>query len=210
MLSYMFEKFRETTPESVHPIEKSASRKDFDRYKKWLELDEKQLQGKVILDVGSGDSQFGEYVEQHYPDTKVLRFDVRQDPDARVDFVARADKLALKEESIDLALAHASISNSPGEYMVSALKEIFSTIKDGGEIRVTPLLDVPFELSQERLRLIREYVADLENQGLATAEWKITETGERTTPKYGTIHETRYLLIIKKVKETANPNKTAP
>lgn len=199
MLFYMFERFRKTAPESVHPIEKSKSEKDFERYKKWLELDEGQLQRKTILDVGSGDSQFGEYVERRFPDTKVLRFDVRQDPDARVDFVARADQLPLKGESIDLALAHASISNSPGEYVVSALKEIFSAVKEGGEIRVTPLFDVPFELSQERLRLVRGYVTDLENQRLATAEWKITGTEERTTPKGQTIHETRYLLIIRKV-----------
>ena len=135
------------------------------RYRKWsFDFDENQLQGKTILDIGSADSRFGEYVEQQYPDTKVLRFDVRQEPDNRVDFIARADQIPLKAETIDLALAHASIAQNSGEYVIMALEEIFSVIKKGGEIRVAPIFDAPFPYSQNRLRLAREYVNDLEKQ----------------------------------------------
>jgi len=192
----MFERFRKTTSESAPSVEKS--KKDFDRYCKWLLLDKKQLQGKTILDVGSTGSLFGEYVEQHYPDTKVFKLDMRSDdPDTKVDFFARADKLPLKAQSIDLALAFASISNSAGEYVVAALKEIFSTVKDGGEIHASPLFDAPFEFAQKRLRLVREYVNDLEKRGVATATWTVTSTKERIF-KGRHIKETEYCLIIRK------------
>lgn len=192
----MFERFRSAKPELTPSVEKS--KEDFDRYCKWLLLDERQLQGKTILDVGSANSLFGEYVEQHYPDTKVFKLDMRNDdPDTRVDFFAQADKLPLKAKSIDLALAFASISNSAGEYVIIALKEIFSTVKDGGEIHVSPLFDAPFEFSQERLRLVREYVKDLENRGVATATWTITSTKERILKGHH-IKEAEYCLVIKK------------
>ena len=192
----MFERFRKPKSESALPAEKS--KKDFDRYCKWLLLDTEQLAGKTILDVGSADSRFGEYVEQHYPDTKVLKLDMRSDDlESKVDFFAQADKLPLRAESVDLALAFASISNSAGEYVVRALKEIFSTVKDGGEIHISPIFDAPFEFSQERLRLVREYVRDLENQDVATATWTLTSTKERTL-KGRRIKESEYCLIIKK------------
>ncbi|MEK7101622.1 MAG: hypothetical protein AAB882_00510 [Patescibacteria group bacterium] len=116
----MFERFlyKSKSPEIA------KAQKDFERYRKWLHFDENQLQGKTILDIGSADSRFGEYVEQQYPDTKVLRFDVRQEPDNRVDFIARADQIPLKAETIDLALAHASIAQNSGEYVIMTLEEI--------------------------------------------------------------------------------------
>ncbi len=193
----MFERFLNVDPKSKSLPEKAA--KDFERYKKWLHLDEKQLHGKNILDIGSAGAYFGEYVEQKYPGTTVLRFDFRQGPDNRVDFIAEAKKLPLKAGSIDIALAHASITNNSGEEVVAALKEIFPTVKDGGEIHIAPLFDAPFKFSQERLRLVREFVADLEIEGSATAEWIFDGTEERTLPKSGErIKESRYCLVIKK------------
>lgn len=192
--SSMFEK---PSNPRFEPLPESPE-KAFKRYEKWLHLDGVELRGKTILDVGSASSSFGEYVEEHYPGATVLRFDRWNAPGFKVDFVAQAGKLPLREGSVDVALAHASITNNSGEEAIAALKEIFSIIKEGGEIHIAPIFDAPFEFSQKRLQLIRDYVAALESQGMATAEWKIDGVEERTTPKGQLVRETRYCLILRK------------
>jgi SAM-dependent methyltransferase len=200
----MFERFRNKPLESP---ETENAREDFERYKKWLHLNEEDLPGKTILDVGSANAQFGEYVEKKFPGTTVIRFDylIRAEPSERVriDFRARADQLPLRRDSVDIALAHASISNNSGEEMLAALQEIFATVKAGGEIRIAPILEAPFGFSENRLRLVREYVDSLEKEGVATAEWVNNGTSERTTPMGEKIQETRYCLIIRKSESSA-------
>jgi len=175
------------------------AKRDFERYKRWLHIDEQQLPGKMILDVGSANARFGDYVEKNYPDTKVISFDGRPEFGIQVDFLARAEQLPLRSESIDIALAHASISNNNGESTLAGLKELFRVLKPDGEIHVAPLFDVPLEFSQERLRLVREYVEELEREGVAKAQWINDGVEKRATQKYGELVETRYCLIIKKL-----------
>lgn len=205
----MFERFKNKNKKETP--ETDGGRKDFERYKKWLHLDENELRGKILLDVGSANAQFGEFVEKAFPGTKVIRFDYfsRNQPheQARIDFRADASHLPLKAESIDVALAMASITNNPGEDTLAALKELFEAVRVGGEIRVTPIWDASTGPSQERLRIIREYVEELEQKGEATAEWIPDGFEERIVPASGEkVRDTRYFLAIHKTASHRTPN----
>ena len=82
--------------------------------------------------------------------------------------------------------------------MLAALKEIFATIRAGGEIHIAPIFDAPFEFSENRLRLVREYVQNLEDESLAQAEWLENGSEERTLKNGKSIKKKDYCLIIRK------------
>ena len=131
----MFERFRKPKSESALPAEKS--KKDFDRYCKWLLLDTEQLAGKTILDVGSADSRFGEYVEQHYPDTKVLKLDMRSDDlESKVDFFANGELIGSATKfPFSFRFTPNSLSNLGVENTLRA--NAYDTVLNRGEAEVT-------------------------------------------------------------------------
>jgi SAM-dependent methyltransferase len=179
--------------------EEADLREDYDRYKKWLVLDENALSGKLILDVGSFDSRFGEYVESKNPGSKVLRVDNRADEHPRIDLQAGAEHLPLKENSVDLIVAHASISNNSGEKVVASLKEFMRVVKPDGAIHVAPLVDSVQDYARHRFLLTKEFVDSLQREGLATYQLIPIQMLKERTPEKKYRDKVVYCLIIKKL-----------
>ena len=110
----------------------------YERYAKRLGLDEKDLAGKKILDVGSNENQFEQYLEEKYPGTEVVSLDAHFSP--KISVQADGRDIPFKDGSFDVIVCHASLIS---EELMEAMDGLVAALKPGGEIRFGPIMEGP-------------------------------------------------------------------
>jgi len=147
----------------------------------FLDLEEKQLEGRSTLDLGSGDIDLTEYYKDN-PDIKIVSVDIKK-PEGEVKNFVQADAAAMpfEDESFDMIISMGGpvkIVEDP-EKVKKILQEIQRLLKENGEARIgqgwiSPgVLESPKEnLSiEERFKYFREKSLEyLESLGFSKVE----------------------------------------
>ncbi|MBI5147787.1 MAG: class I SAM-dependent methyltransferase [Parcubacteria group bacterium] len=127
--------------------------RDLREYEKFLQLNAQELEGKEILDLGSGEFQkFGRQLTRQFPDTKVTCLDASL-AKRHADFLLREDqrkqklnlsaalftKLPFKNNSFDIVLSlYGTLYLTTPESKKENIKEIIRVLRNGGEARLYP------------------------------------------------------------------------
>lgn len=137
-------------------------------YKNFLQLSDSDIEGKKILDLGSGPThKFANEAEKNYKNTKVISFDYSFDnsnledsddairfPSAELKRVSSSDnnvdklriegmftELPFKDESFDLVVSSAAMPLylTKPDQIYMAFKEVIRVLKEGGKARLGPI-----------------------------------------------------------------------
>ncbi len=134
--------------------------RDLREYEKFLQIDAKELEGKKILDLGSGEFQkFARRLTRRFPDTEVVCLDASL-ARRRSDFLlsesqrgqkmnlvsALFTKLPFQNNSFDVVLSlYGTLYLTTPESKKANLEEIARVLKSGGEARLYPYFHRPYD-----------------------------------------------------------------
>jgi ubiquinone/menaquinone biosynthesis C-methylase UbiE len=156
-------------------------KQESERAIEFLDLDEKQLEGKSTLDLGSGDIDLAGYYKDN-PDIKIVSVDIKK-PEGEVKNFVQADAAAMpfEDESFDMIISMGGpvkIVEDPKK-VKKILQETKRLLKKNGEAKIgqgwispgvleTPKEDLPVE---ERFKYFREKSLEyLEGLGFSQVE----------------------------------------
>lgn len=191
--------------------EKSATNiRPYEAYEKVLNLDSAKLQGKTILDLGSGASEeFKSGIRERKIDAEVISLNPSLGPDTQSGKDARlmstkeravagiAEKLPFKERTFDLVISVYAIPlwfpHGNTEINTQAFSEITRVLKDGGEARIFPAgVEDPGDIDPT----FYSAVVELEQKGYQIKWERITDAGDDEESVYGT--SDGWLLIVRR------------
>lgn len=128
----------------------------YQQYLHDLSLKRKDLLGKRILDIGSGNGSFTQVIKAKKIRSSIINLDPEIDTviPYRADFVrAIAQKLPFKDNTFDLVLAHASIPfvfrrldrTWNKQDITQSFDEALRVMRIGGEARISGMTDIEWE-----------------------------------------------------------------
>jgi ubiquinone/menaquinone biosynthesis C-methylase UbiE len=150
----------QTERQSVEISEKEFARlsfkggRNYSEYKKFLRFNESDIEGKKILDLGSGpESTFAEEVEEKMPNTKVTIFGFdadrvdRDDPSNEIEdnypdsVKGLFTKLPFEDASFDVVVSSAAMPLylTKEEQVREAFREVVRVLKSGGRAFIAPI-----------------------------------------------------------------------
>ncbi len=180
-------------PEEVidsHELSDETPEETFKRYQSQLALDEKSLVGKRILDVGSNDSLFEQYLEQKYPGTGVVSMDLSKVKGISVQ--GNSEQLPFKDESFDVIVAH-GVPFGP-EDLEKSMEQFVRALKENGEIRIGPMSKGENSniYAKDRWDRVHALIDSLKEKGITIEDVPIGEWQTSEGP------ETKYCIVVKK------------
>ena len=183
----MHEDFRRQRIDESH-----RSQQDFalERHQKHLGNFEAELDGKLILDVGSNYPFFGEYIERNHTDSQVVSIDM--DQYSGIDARMLANKLGFQDESFDLIFCHA-VNLSPDQ-LDAAIREFIRVLRPNGKVRIGPFNEIANPYQVEMWGAMRAVLAEYRVKGLIQSEVITVEHSERNGKP-----NNMYALIIQKL-----------
>ncbi|MEK9155927.1 MAG: class I SAM-dependent methyltransferase [Patescibacteria group bacterium] len=118
-------------------------------YEKVFNIKPEDINGKDILDLGSGPKQeFANGLENFYRPHRVVSLDPFAEKQVHPNIIGgRVEQLPFQEESFDRIYAHNSIPLylRSRESIIEALSQIFRSLKPGGTAEFFPLAFLPLE-----------------------------------------------------------------
>jgi len=208
------EKSRENQKDNIGHESSSESLREatLERYKKGLGLNEEELKGKKILDLGSGESEFIKYLIDEGITAEAYGIDIHIDEDEveerfKNHILKGNFEEGLPVKNIDYIVSVGAVSNAFwGEEESMNIRGIIdnslASLKEGGEIRIYPIQEAagatPLEGLQASQEKWEELVAEI--SGTKKAECLLQPRNIKVSGKNNDII-LEFVLIIRKKKD---------